>query len=117
MFVGSLATHNVISIDASCSVPCVYEEPRCARNLLIVIVAMVGYDQDTIVLFEILQWSGPHLKVVFSTFANEGQIWVVVGYRCALRLQELNDRESRRLAEVVNVFLVCDSEHKDIGPI
>ena len=84
---------------------------------MVVVIRVVSDDQDTVILAEVIQRRTGHLKVVFSSAADCGEIRIIVGNQGAIPLQFLNDGEGGRLAQVVNVFLVGNAQHQHLGAV
>ena len=53
-----------------------------------------------------------HLQVVLAAAANEGKVRVVIADHGTLFLQQLDDGESGRLAQVVNISLIGNAQHQ-----
>ena len=78
---------------------------------------MVGYDEHAVVLAEILKRSAFHLQIVLAAAPDKREVGVVIADRGALLLQQFDDGERRRLAQIVDVFLVRDAQNQHLRSV
>ena len=84
-----------------------------------VVIGVSGGYQNAIVLFDI-GWSKRdrlHLKVVIAGLFGLGDIWIVIVDLGTFGLEQLDELERWRFADVINVFFVCQAEDEDFGAI
>ena len=112
-----LAVHDLVALDAASGVARIYHQLCFVDDLLVVVVGVVGDDEHAIVLAEIVERRTLHLQVVLAAAADEGKIRVVVADGRAFFLQQLDNRERGRLAQVVNIFLVGDAENQNLRSV
>src|ERR1019366_3958040 len=87
------------------------------NDAAIVVVGVVGHDDDAVVLAEVFQFGALHLQVVFPAFSDEGEVGIVVANLRSVFLQQFDDGERRRLAEIVDVFFVGHAEDEKLRAI
>src|SRR5487761_2640199 len=74
---------------------------------------MVGGDQDCVVSAHLLNGHRIHVEVVVAATAHMREKRVVVVHLGTRAAQQLNHDQGRRFPEVVDVFLICDTENED----
>src|SRR5579862_1950518 len=60
---------------------------RFLDDVAVIIVGMVGYDNDAVVLRKVLQLGTLHLQVVLTALANEREVRIVVADLSSILLQ------------------------------
>ena len=73
-----LAEHNLGALDASGGVAGIDHKLGLLDNARVVVVGMIGHNNEIIVLAQIFQGSTLHLQVVLPPFADGGEIGIVV---------------------------------------
>ena len=59
----------------------------------IIVIGVVGHDDDAVILAQIFQLRALQLQVVFPTFADEWELGIVVADLGSIFLQKLDDGE------------------------
>src|SRR5271165_2974717 len=111
------AAHNLGAFNATGRIPGVDDQLSFADDVVIVVVRVVGDDQDAVVLAEILQFRALHLQVVLAAFANEWKVGIVIADLGSVFLQQFDNGERRRLAQIVDIFFVRHTQHQHAGAI
>ena len=88
-----------------------------AHNLLVVVVGVVGNDQNAVVLTEVFERRALHLQIVFASASDEWEVGVVVADLGSFFLQQLDNRQRRRFAQIVNILLVGNAQHQNLRAI
>src|SRR5712692_9612891 len=105
----TLAADNLWALDASSGVARINHELRLPHDALVVVIGVVGHDQHTVVLRKIFQRGALHPQVVFAPFANGWEVGIVVADLCALLLQQFDNGQGWRLAQIIDVLLIYQS--------
>src|SRR5712692_4249565 len=105
----TLAADNLWALDASSGVARINHELRLPHDALVIVVGVIGHDQDAVVLRKIFQWGTLHLQVVLAPLANGWEVGIVVADLRALLLQQFNDGQGGRLAQIIDLLLICHS--------
>src|SRR5215469_7578039 len=78
---------------------------------------MVGDDEDAVVGAQVVERSALHLQVIFAAAAHFGEVGIVVADDGAFPLQQLNDGQGRRFAQVIDVSFVGYAEYQDLRSV
>src|SRR5215471_6770273 len=78
---------------------------------------MVGDNEDAIVSAQVVEWSALHLQVIFAAAAYFGKVGIVVADNGAFLLQQLNDGQGGRFAQVIDVSFVGHAEYQDLRSV
>ena len=110
-----LAAHNVIALNAFHRVAGIHHQGCVLRDPGVIVIRMICDDQHTVVFGDVGQRYAFHLQIVMAAFADKRKIGIVVADFSAILLQQLNNRQGRRLAQVIDVFLVGHPQHQHFG--
>src|SRR6266481_875099 len=102
----ALATHDLVALNTLGSVARVYHQLRLLHDPAIVVFRMIGHDDHAIVLSEILQRGAFHLQIIFAALSDRGEKRIVIADLGPFFLQQFDDRQGGRFAQVVNITLV-----------
>src|SRR5215469_14852641 len=114
---GYSTTHNVPGMNAFHRVACINYQRCMLRDPLVVIISMVGHDQYTVILADVLDRRAFHLQIVMAPFTDKRKVWIVVADLSAIVLQQFNNRQGRRLAQVIDVLLVGHAKYQHLGTV
>src|SRR5437879_11335947 len=109
-----LAAHNFRASYAAGGVSRIYDKLRFTHNPLVIVVGVVGHDQHAIILGKVFEWCARHSQIVLATFANSREIGIVVANLRPFFLQQFNDSERGRLAQIVNVLLRSEEHTSEL---
>ena len=105
------AAHDFLSVfDPSGGIAGVDHQLGLLNDVAIVVVGVVGYDDDAVVLSQVFQIRRLHLQIVLPALANEWDVGIVICDLGSIFLQEFDDGERRLLAQIVDVFLVSHAQ-------
>src|SRR5437879_3102638 len=108
----ALATHDLVALNTLGRVARVYHQLRLLHDPAIVVFRMIGHDDHAIVLSEILQRGTFHLQIIFAALSDRGEKRIVIADLGPFFLQQFDDRQGRRFAQVVNITLVRHAQHE-----
>src|SRR5215468_2502854 len=110
-----LTANDVFTLNASHRVARIHYQGCVLPDPAVVIVRMVCDDQHTIRFFDVLYRCAFHLQIVMASLADDRKIGIVVADLSAIRLQQLNYGQGRRLAQIVDVLLVRNTKYQHFG--
>ena len=93
-----LTTNNFRRHDSLGSVAGIDDQARLAHDLLVVIVGMIGDDQNRIIFLEMSQRHTCHVQVVVAAMSDLRKIWIVVANIDSPAFENLDNRKRGRLA-------------------
>src|SRR5271155_1241745 len=99
-----LAVNDLITLDPTRRISRIDYELRLLDDLLVVVIGVIGDDKHAIVLAKIVERGALHLQIVFASAPDEREIGVVVADRSPFFLQQFDDGERRRFAQIVDIF-------------
>ena len=88
-----LTVDDFVALDALGGVARVDDELRLLDDLGVVVIGMVGHDQDAVVLAKIVEGRAFHLQVVTPALADRREVRIVVTDLRTFLLQKLDDSE------------------------
>ncbi len=108
-----LGSSDVCGGDPLRGIACVHYNLRFGNDALVVVAAVVGDDEDGVVLPQVLERRARHVEGVVTSMPHRGEEWIVVFHLGPRLAQQLDDGERGRLAQVVDVALVGQPQHQD----
>ncbi len=93
-----LAAYDFIAVNPPSSVAGVDHQFGLFHDLPVVVVRVVGHDDDAVILSQILQLRALHLQIIFPALANEREVGIVIADLGSIFLQKFDNGERRRLA-------------------
>src|ERR1022692_633888 len=112
-----LAMHYLGTVNPLGCVAGVDDQLSFADNLAVVVVGVIGDDHDAVVLAQLVQFGPLHLQIVLSSLSNKREVGIVVADLSAFLLQQFDDGERGRLAQIIDVSLVGHAQNQDAGPV
>jgi transposase len=83
---GHLAPDYLGRLDSFGRVPCVHDQLRFADNAPVIVIRVVGDNQNTVVLAEVIEIGALHLKVVLPPAGHERKVRIVIAHVRSLLL-------------------------------
>src|SRR5579864_959464 len=112
-----LAAHNLRTLKAFGGVSGVDHEIGLLDDCPIVVAGVVRYDDHGSVLLQVVEWRVGHLQVVLAAASHIFEVRIVVADVGAFFLEQLDDGQRRRFAQVVNILFICDAQDQDFRSV
>src|SRR5712692_3283772 len=113
----SLAAHDLWRSDSARSVAAIYYKLRFIHNARVIVIGVVGHDENAIVLAEVSKGRALHLQIIVPALADGGKVGVVVTHFRALGTQQLDNGERWGFTEIVHIFLVSHAQNQNARSI
>ena len=78
---------------------------------------MVGDDDYTVILVQIIQACAGHLQVILTAPAHKLEVRIVVAHLRSLLLQQFDDCQRWRFAEIVDILLICHPQDQNFRSV
>ena len=109
--------HDLRALDSTRSIPGIDHELRFLDNFSVVVIRMIGHDDNAVVLPQIVQIGALHLQIVLAALANHREVRIVIADDCSVFLQQFDDRQRGRFPQIIDVLLVSHAEDKHFSTI